>query len=426
MKSRKDEGMVAIWGAITFLFLVGAVAFAADTSNFFQSARVDQTTADLACLAGAQELPGSSSAALTIASENVKANFPRVATATPVMTSNQATLTLGGNVVVINTSWGGDAKKMRVEVTSSEPRTFSRIWGSSNVPVRQQAICVSLPAAGGPGSMPLYALAGSWNGDLHPCVISSDCGALDSGSGANDLGDAVANGLSGPLEKHHGNWNVADVQSGRVGTKCSVSNTVVASPCNSLQIQDGQHVGKIRSGIRERMSRQVEGYCPDPNFNCDTMGQVIHGTQFPPPVQTLFQALGATQPSWWIPGLYGSYASVMNSQYYYEGDIAKCDSPRLATVPIMNYSGLGNGNNKGIPNNWDIGGPAGAWQQGKHWRKIIGFYTVYIERPMTDAEVDNFLQTRVMWFGQDTTCDGQPVQFAGSPPVSGSVKLVAS
>jgi hypothetical protein len=80
---------------------------------------------------------------LTIASENVKANFPRVATATPVMTSNQATLTLGGNVVVINTSWGGDAKKMRVEVTSSEPRTFSRIWGSSNVPVRPSDMCVA-------------------------------------------------------------------------------------------------------------------------------------------------------------------------------------------------------------------------------------------------------------------------------------------
>jgi hypothetical protein len=156
------------------------------------------------------------------------------------------------------------------------------------------------------------------------------------------------------------------------------------------------------------------------------MGQVIHGTQFPPAIQTLNQALGSTAPSWWIPEVYGPYSTAMNNQYYYNGDIAKCDSPRLASVPIMNYSGLGNGNNKGIPNNWAPGSAPGSWQQGKHWKKIIGFYTVYIEEPSTDPEVDNSLLTRVMWFGPDATCDGDPVQFYGGPPVSGSFKLVAS
>jgi hypothetical protein len=116
----------------------------------------------------------------------------------------------------------------------------------------------------------------------------------------------------------------------------------------------------------------------------------------------------------------------MNSQYYYDGDIKKCDSPRLATVPIANFADVGNGQNKGLPNDWNVGGGPGWWETGKHWKKIIGFYTVYIEQPTSSAGVDNSLLTRVVWFGPSATCDGNPVQFFGGPPVSGSIKLVAS
>ncbi len=186
MTRRKDAGMAAIWLAIVLLFLFGAAALAADSSGLFRMARFDQTTADLACLAGAQELPGSPSTALTIASENVKANFPRVASATPVYTSNQAQLTVGGNVVTINTNWTGDPKKMRVLVTSSETRGFSRIWSTTNVPVTQQAVCIANPAAGGPGMMPVAALPGAFSGDLFDSAakVTGNCGAIDSGSGA--------------------------------------------------------------------------------------------------------------------------------------------------------------------------------------------------------------------------------------------------
>jgi Flp pilus assembly protein TadG len=43
-----DRGIAAIWMAITFLFNFGAAAIAVDASGAYNTARTDQTTADLA------------------------------------------------------------------------------------------------------------------------------------------------------------------------------------------------------------------------------------------------------------------------------------------------------------------------------------------------------------------------------------------
>ncbi|MFN2487451.1 MAG: hypothetical protein ABR609_12740, partial [Acidimicrobiia bacterium] len=108
------------------------------------------------------------------------------------------------------------------------------------------------------------------------------------------------------------------------------------------------------------------------DFNCDSIAQVIGASP-----GTLNSAFGAAAPSWWIPSIYGPYAGVSN-QYYYNGDIEICDSPRLATIPLMVYN-----------NNWDIGDLGGTWPNGKKQMKIIGFYTIYFREPNDRSDVGN-------------------------------------
>jgi hypothetical protein len=59
--------------------------------------------------------------------------------------------------------------------------------------------------------------------------------------------------------------------------------------------------------------------------------------------------------------------------------------------------------------------------------KIVGFYTVYIREPSDVSEVGSGpIVSDFIWFGPNATCDGNPVQFYGQPPLPGGVKLVAS
>ena len=417
----QEGGFAAIWTAVVLLFLLSAVALAVDTSGLFAVATVDQTRADLACLAGVMELPANVNAALTQAEGNVKNNFDRVATGTVVNSANQRTITFAGNIVVIEANYGGDDHKMRVHVTSSEPRNFSRVWSSSNVPVVQEAVCSASLVAGGPGVLPVAALPGVFSGDLFDCAskVTGNCGAIDVGSGANAWSDALDVGIDGELEKHHGNWTTADSSSGRAGVVCSPPD--FASPCNAVDAESGNMVGPFNQGMAARLSDISGATCVQGgDFNCDSITQVIGTTP---------SLLGASAPGWltWETSIYGPYASAVGRQYHYDGDIAKCDSPRLATIPILNHSG-----GSGVPNNWTIGGAAGTWPNGKKTMKIIGFYTVYIREPDNRGDVGNGngdglnqIVADVIWFGPNATCGGQPVQIFGSPPVAGGVKLVA-
>jgi hypothetical protein len=108
----------------------------------------------------------------------------------------------------------------------------------------------------------------------------------------------------------------------------------------------------------------------------------------------------------------------MNTQYHWDSDIEKCDSPRLATVPILNEH-----------LDWALGGVQNDWPNGSSDpMKIIGFNTVYVREPNTIAEMSgiDFIVPDVIWFGPNATCDDQPENFYGGPSVKGGIKLVAS
>ena len=135
---------------------------------------------------------------------------------------------------------------------------------------------------------------------------------------------------------------------------------------------------------------------------------------------------GYLAPSGWQSSLYGPYSSVKNSQYYYNGTGIKCDSPRLATIPIVDFE------HKNY-NHWDLGDPNSSWPNGRKMMKVIGFYTVYIREPANRSDVGNGggnglnqIVADVVWFGPDATCeDGSLFAPLGSIDVPAGVKLVA-
>ncbi|HSJ36000.1 MAG TPA: Tad domain-containing protein, partial [Acidimicrobiia bacterium] len=178
---RSDKGFAALYVAMILFFLMGAAALAVDASGFYQTARADQTTADLACLAGISELPEDLAGARAAAAENARANFPALAGSTTVSVGNITTLTDGnGNTVTIEAPHGGDSRKMRVKVTETDPASFGRALGVESVPITQEAFCKVF--AGNGGDVPFGALPGGWTGGLqaeNPCgETTGNCGRL--------------------------------------------------------------------------------------------------------------------------------------------------------------------------------------------------------------------------------------------------------
>lgn len=409
-----EKGAAAILVAASLLFLLGMAAIAVDVSGFYQDARVGQTTADMACLAGVADLPGDAAAAFTHAGAYAKANWPEMTGITMNVAGDTGTIDDGaGNVITLQTPVGGDPEKMKVTIVDRSPTFFGRVFGAQSVDIRQEATCARAEAHGGPPLIPLAALPGLFGGDLFDCAskVTGNCGAIDSGSGANDFRDAIANGIEAEFEKHHGNWSSPDPDTGRVGTECSPPD--FPSPCNADKTETGNMVGPFDDGVTTRLSDVSDATCIEPGpFNCDNLFQVIGSVP-----GTLDSEFGAVAPPWWEPSIYGSYTSAKAVQYYWNGDIDKCDSPRMATVPIVAYN-----------DDWDVGDAAGTWPNGKKRMKFIGFYSVFIREP--DHYMDTFdhlggVVADVVWFGPDATCDGVPFDPFGGETIPGGVKLVA-
>ena len=410
-----ERGAAAIIVAGSLIMLFGVAALAVDTSDFYQTARVSQTTADLACLAGVNDLPDTAKA-FTNSVAYAKANWPDMAGVTATGSGDTRTLDDGaGNVVTIQTNYNGDPDKMYVKVTDRNPTTFGKVIGTNSVDVAQEASCERDTKIGGPGAMPMGALPGTFSGNLFDCSakVTGNCGGLDVGSGANDWRDAIGNGWSQQLEKHHGPEGSADSDTGHAVIHCPTSGV-----CSANDTETGNMSGPFRQGLTTRLSKIAGADCVESgDFNCDSITQVFGSTP-----ATLNSAVGASAPAWWEDSLYGPYSSVRNSQYYFDGDIAKCDSPRLGVVPIVAAS-TGKGKNAGL--NWDIGDAPGTWPNGKKEVKVIGFYIVYIREPDKKADLGSGpIVGDVVHLGPNATCDGQPYNpYATGIPVE-ELKLV--
>jgi len=99
--------------------------------------------------------------------------------------------------------------------------------------------------------------------------------------------------------------------------------------------------------------------------------------------------------------MHGAYnAANTTNHYYFDGVIAKCDSPRLARTPIITES-----------LNWNNGDPDTDWPNGNKEVKIVGFYWVIIVNAdgSSDFTGSGSFKTSdgiVIWFGSNTECQG--------------------
>lgn len=106
--------------------------------------------------------------------------------------------------------------------------------------------------------------------------------------------------------------------------------------------------------------------------------------------------------------------------YFYNGVVEKCDSPRLASVPIVS------------PNlNWNYGDSHSGWDNGSTELKIVGFVDVIVEEPYDSGDwtgQSNFhtAGASVIWFGPDATCgeDGPEIGMLNGAPLFEGVDWV--
>lgn len=415
-----EQGAAALLVAAALLFLLGAAALAVDTSSFYQDARTDQTTADLACLSGVAELPDAN-AAITAAAEIVTLNWPEKALGAPVVSGTVGVMSDGaGNTVTIDANHDGNDDEMSVVVSEQADTDFAAAIGASQVTVTQDAVCQANSTGGGGGTLPFGAITGGWTG---PLQINPPCGPSSGNCGALWITRDDTSGTAATLIKNisDGSDRMLEGSLGSASSAVACSSVSAGDTCHIVETDTGVSASHLGNGFFDRLNKpgatctfSYKGVTLD----CDTPSQILGGgwtplmTQFP------------SAPAWWDTRLYGAYnATNTNKHYWYDGTVAKCDSPRRGAVPIVT-SNL----------NWDLGDAHTGWPNGKKDMKIVGMLDVIVEEPYDsgDFKGNKNLKTAaasVIWYGPNAKCaNGAAVGILNGVPAGGgstSVKLVA-
>src|SRR5437867_2908897 len=170
-RDRKETGQVLILAALGMAVLMGFVALAIDVGLIFETRRSAQNSADAAALAGASALPSDASTAVSLAKswaqKNGFANGPNGAT------------------VSVTTPYKGDASKIEVAITTSQPAIFAKLVGKKSFPVTARAVATKTGANGvnaaflvlDPGLCKSFSKSGSAN-----LVINNNGGIMDNSS----------------------------------------------------------------------------------------------------------------------------------------------------------------------------------------------------------------------------------------------------
>lgn len=409
-----QRGASALLVAGSLLFLLGSAALAVDVSGFFGAARTSQTTADLACLAGAAELPDST-AAIEMAATYAKANWPEMGGATlTFITGESATLSDGtGNVVTFETNVGGDAGVMRVSAAEVQETRFAEVLGARSVTVTQEAHC-GRSAVPGMAVVPFGALP-SWDGVLQvesPCD-TGNCRALDlPRSDINGSGNQFVRNLALGAEK--------TLEPG-VNVVCTESVDV----CDTLNMNQGVSAGQLADAL-VREGAGVEGRLRDlgaGGTTYETKGQRIIDAMTPEEI------FGDAYDTWEEGDDVGtSYDAELHGpltadQLFVDGPIPHCDSPRLIRVPIV------------VQVDWDPGEEFEIPSGNSQMVKVVGFYDAVIVDP---DGVDDFgkggsdnlttASAKIWWPGPNAECaneEGEWIPWDEASVPADSVRLVS-
>lgn len=392
-----DGGFSAIWVAMVALFLVGAAALTLDTSGAFNVAQTDQNTADLSCLAGVREIPSDPVGGINLAITYAVDNWPEMTGHSPSISGTTGAYSDGaGNEVFVDAAYGGDDSKMYVRVTEIGTSYFGGVMGQDGITVVQDAWCRANHRSSGTG-VPFGAPLGGFVGGVfgpNPCGSNSgNCGSLwierDDVTGTKEtLVNNIAKGPDRDLDHWLGNASGSS----------SCYSVSAGDTCHRTETDTGVSASHIGEGFIERLKDDPGATCEvlvrGNLINCDTPDDILGG-----PADTLTTAF-PTQPSWWEPSLYGDYSTNAPSHFYYDGVIAKCDSPRLARMPIVTDD-----------LDWNIGDADTDWPNGKKEVKFVGFYWVIIKNPNDPGDFKGNGNLKkadgdVIWFGPNVECQG--------------------
>jgi hypothetical protein len=381
-RAHHERGYTAILTALALLFLLGAAALAVDSSMFFQQARAEQRVADLACLAGVQELPEDPASAIEKAAQFLRPNHPDLAglVMSPA-TLPISTYSIGGFEIEIETPWNGKATQMRVSVSQDRPTHFGRAIGATEVAINQVAFCEVGSALGSGADMPFGIFPGFSGGivnfEQNQCTLndqsSDSCSGLkiprhDDPPGSkenNPTGNYIANMIAGI------NWDLDPA----VNQLCEVGNSEF-EPCNRVATTSGSDPNKIYDGLirgrdslgfsgddigylerhhtiychsgdcydghtLEQVANCADGSCTDPRETVTWEEQIANGTFVAPPRETLTA-------------------------------IEDCDCPRFARIPVV----------ESFPTaDCTVTDPLDPTQVNRCTARVLGFEWIYILRP---------------------------------------------
>jgi hypothetical protein len=393
-----DDGFSALWVAVVSVFLVGSAALAVDVSGAFNTARNDQTSADLACLAGVQELPDSYASGINLAVAYAVDNWPAMSGYSTTVSGTTGTYSDGaGNEIFVDAAYQGDDSKMLVRITEVQETWFAKAIGQDSITVTQEAWCRANEQSSGM-AVPFGAPLGGFSGGLfgpNPCGTNSgNCGSLfiprDDVGGAGPI--LIKNIAEGP-DRNLDDWL------GHVSGSSFCAFVNAGDTCHRTDTDTGVSAAHIGEGFLQRFE-DVSGSSCTTTVNgriidCDTVSDVLGSA--PTPLMAAF----SSQPAWWEPSMYGTYdAANTTNHFYFDGTIAKCDSPRLGRMPIVTED-----------LNWDIGDADTDWPAGVKEVKFVDFYWLILVNPNDpgDWQGNGTLKKAdsvVIWWGPNVDCAG--------------------
>jgi Flp pilus assembly protein TadG len=404
-----EDGFSAIWVALCLFFLLGAAALAVDVSSFYETARTDQTTADLACLAGIVHMPEDPATARAAAAENAQRNFPALAAVSPTTAGNTLQLTNGqGATVAITAPYNGDGAKMQVLVTETDQAVFGRVLGAGDVPIAQEAYCKVFAA--GMGDLPFGAVPdGAFDGVLqtdNPCD-TGNCRPLDvPRSDINGSGNRFIRNVAIGSDRELVAFKSA------IPPAVAVTCTSGTPQCSVLDQNQGVSTGQLSDGL-VREGAGVIGRLQNTNSSAELWqsprGRWLDGDE-PDDILGVGIVMGTGsfpdgQPPAWDPDVHGPFPGTPNggSMLWYNGPIENCSSPRLARIPIIAQLDWTPGSAINLPNgNSD---PV----------KVVGFYSIIIDNPdgdpsasadLTNSDSLKTASSVVVWYGPLARCVG--------------------
>jgi hypothetical protein len=136
-------------------------------------------------------------------------------------------------------------------------------------------------------------------------------------------------------------------------------------------------------------------------YDGDTVAQVLGAS--PTPLNSAFG--GSPPPAWqeWIHGVWGTVD--VSNHYYWDGIIAKCDSPRLISFPIVSSDLTWSSAS------YFTGKPFPAWPSGNKSMLVVGLYSGILVNPNGSEDFigsGNLKEadSAIMWFGPNARCVG--------------------